>query len=242
MKRPIFIAEGDLQFPAVNEDEMREVDRIAVEDYQLGILPMMENAGRNLSQLATSFLNHQPGRICILAGSGGNGGGGLSCARHLINRGYDVYIFLTKPPASLRGAARIQMAILDSAGFIISELSQVDQVLSKAHLIIDALIGYSLSGPPIGETERLILSANTSPAPILSLDLPSGLNASNGSTPGVFIRAKYTLTLALPKIGLLEYPGRLYLGDIGIPPALYSQLGMQVPAFPSGNYILPLRQ
>jgi NAD(P)H-hydrate epimerase len=240
MDRIHFQTENGLLIPAVTEDEMREIDRIAVEDFQLGILQMMENAGRNLALLAINQLGVDPEPVSILAGRGGNGGGGLCCARHLHNRGYDVRIFLSGSPDTLRGAAKTQMTILKSAGAQISIPSEAEEALTNSGLILDALIGYSLSGPPSGETERLIQLANASSTPILSLDLPSGMDATLGTTPGIFSGSKSTLTLALPKTGLRDYTGSLFLADIGIPPELYRQLGIEAPAFPPSDFILPI--
>ena len=90
MNRIFFQTLDGREIPAVSESEMREVDRLAVEVYGLQILQMMENAGRNLAQVAMRKLSNQVGTITVLAGSGGNGGGGLSAARHLLNHGYQV--------------------------------------------------------------------------------------------------------------------------------------------------------
>jgi NAD(P)H-hydrate epimerase len=220
---------------------MREIDRVAVDEYQLSILQMMENAGRNLASLAINQLGDDPKPICILAGRGGNGGGGLCCARHLHNRGYDVRIFLSGSPDTLRGAANTQMTILKTAGARVSNPSEAEEALINSGLILDALIGYSLSGPPSGESERLIRHANASSTPILSLDLPSGMDATLGIKPGVYSESHSTLTLALPKTGLREYTGTLFVADIGIPPELYRQLGIEAPPFPPTAYILPIR-
>lgn len=240
MNRIHFQTDEGLDIPAVTEDEMREVDRIAVEEYQLGILQMMENAGRNLALLAIKQLGDQPGPVCLLAGRGGNGGGGLCCARHLHNRGYDVKIFLSGSAESLRGAANTQMTILKSAGVQVSNPSDAEEELTNAGLILDALIGYSLSGPPSGEVKRLIQLANSSSSPILSLDIPSGMDATYGTTPGIYSESHSTLTLALPKTGLREYTRSLFLADIGIPPELYRQLGIEAPIFPPSEFILPI--
>jgi NAD(P)H-hydrate epimerase len=83
----------------------------------------------------------------------------------------------------------------------------------------------------------LIRWANLERTPILSLDLPSGIDATIGYTPGVSIQAELTLTLALPKRGLQAYHGALYLADIGIPPQVYQSLGFEPPTFPTGEYI-----
>ena len=91
--------------------------------------------------------------------------------------------------------------------------------------MVDALLGYSLSGAPGGRTAELIEWANATKAPILAADLPSGLDATTGNVPGAVIAPRWTMTVALPKTGLLtERVGELYLADIGIPPAVYERM------------------
>lgn len=229
-----------MAIPAVTEAEMRLVDHIAVNEFKLSMLQMMENAGRNLAELAMQKLNDPSGKITILAGSGGNGGGGLSCARHLHNHGHEIQIILSQPPGSLQGPGNLQMQILAAAGVSPGTGEDVKKGFSSSALIIDALVGYSLKGPPGGELADLIVLANAALAPILSLDLPSGMPADPGKATGLCIEPEWTLTLALPKIGLQAYQGELYLGDIGIPYELYHRLGLEVPPFPTGEYILPI--
>ena len=109
-------------------------------------------------------------------------------------------------------------------------------------LVLDAVIGYSLKGAPRGAAKRAIELVNGSGVPVISLDLPSGVDASNGETPGVRIQAAQTLTLALPKPGLKNpASGELFLADIGIPPEVYRPLGMQGDPFTGDDYIHPLR-
>ena len=228
MQRYHFQTDRGELIPSVSESEMRLVDQIAVENYQLAILQMMENAGRNLALL-------------VLAGSGGNGGGGLCSARHLHNHGMEVEIILSRDEATFQGAAETQLHILKAAGVKINPMPTPNEIVDKAELIIDALLGYSLSGPPTGKTEELIDLANASPTPILSLDLPSGLEATEGRQPGACIKPESILTLALPKSGLREVDAEIVLGDIGIPPELYQELGFSPPPFPPGEYLLPLQ-
>ena len=101
-------------------------------------------------------------------------------------------------------------------------------------LILDAIIGYSLSGPPRGAAADLIHWANGQNTPILALDAPSGLDVTSGTAYAPSIRAAATLTLALPKKGLLDpqaatFVGEPYLADIGVPPELYARMGITVP-------------
>jgi NAD(P)H-hydrate epimerase len=99
-------------------------------------------------------------------------------------------------------------------------------VIRRAQIVVDALIGYGLRGVPQGRTAELIELCNQHAARVLSLDVPSGLNATTGKALGSVVRPDRTLTLALPKTGLQHVPGDLYLADIGIPPEVFQQLGL----------------
>jgi len=205
---------------------MREVDRIAVEEFGLGILQMMESAGRNLTLNVMDMLDGDRGEVAILAGSGGNGAGGLCCARHLHNRGFAVWVVLAREEAALTGAARNQLQILRAAGLQPVAPAQAEEVIRRAEIVVDALIGYSLRGAPRGRVAELIELCNRHAARVLSLDVPSRLNATTGETPGLVVHPERTLTLALPKTGLQRVPGELYLADIGIPPEVFQRLGL----------------
>jgi NAD(P)H-hydrate epimerase len=230
----LFWTEHGRPVPALTTAQMREVDRIAVEEYGLGILQMMENAGRNLALQAMAMLGRAAGAVAILAGAGGNGGGGLCCARHLHNRGFEVDVVLDRAPGDLGGPAADQLRILQAAGLEPVPPDEAAKVIGGADLVVDALIGYSLRGAPRGRAAELIELANRSAARVLALDVPSGLDATTGDTPGAVVAPDRTLTLALPKAGLglspaaQRVPGDLYLADIGIPPGVYSRLGLSV--------------
>ncbi|MFC2037941.1 NAD(P)H-hydrate epimerase, partial [Chloroflexota bacterium] len=217
-------------------EQMREADRIAVEDFGLGILQMMENAGRNLAQNAMDMLGDSPGHVTVLAGAGGNGGGGLSCARHLHNRGFQVSLVLDRQADSLRGAASAQLRILQEAGLRPEDQGQAADAIRRAQIVVDALIGYSLRGAPRGRAADLIELCNQLAARVLSLDVPSGLDATTGEAPGAVVQPDRTLTLALPKTGLKGVPGDLYLADIGIPPEVYHPLGLSFEPFFGQHY------
>ena len=251
MSIKFFTPDGDgdtrIEVPSVDEAQMREVDRIAVEEFNLAILQMMENAGRNLALQTIRFLEetdkpNQGIKIVVAAGTGGNGGGGLCAARHLHNQGYPVSVVLTKPPEQLKGPTKSQLAILDAAGIQTNEPKEADKLFEEGAVILDAIIGYSLKGGPRGTSKELIEKVNASGKPVLSLDLPSGLDATNGETPGVCVRADQTLTLALPKPGLANpASGVIYLADIGIPPEVYHPLGIRFQPFFGGKGILALK-
>jgi NAD(P)H-hydrate epimerase len=209
--------------PDLTTEQMREVDRLMVEQYGISMVQMMENAGRNLADLATT--RYVPTTCTVLVGSGGNGGGGLVAARHLHNRGVDVSVVLAVPVAG--GAPHHQLEIVRQLGV---------RIVAKplpASLVIDAMIGYGLNGDPTGAIADAIRWANASPGPVLALDVPSGLDATSGHVGRPCIIADATLTLALPKIGLRrasDVVGELFAADISVPASLYESMG--VPAGP----------
>jgi NAD(P)H-hydrate epimerase len=209
--------------PALTAEQMREVDRLAVEEFGLLLLQMMENAGAHLAAL--SMRRFQPTSVSVLCGPGGNGGGGLVAARHLANHGVQVAVTLAADRDRLGEVPRHQLSILERMRVSIGTEP------SASDLILDALVGYSLRGDPRTRAARLIRWANEQEAPVCSLDVPSGLDATTGDVRDPCIRATATLTLALPKTGLASASGvvgELYLADISIPPELYSGLGIRV--------------
>jgi NAD(P)H-hydrate epimerase len=216
--------------PAVTAEQMREVDRLAVEEIDLLLIQMMENAGVRLAELV--LRRFQPEAVAVLCGRGGNGGGGLVAARHLANRGLRVAATLSEDRDRLGDVPRHQLSILERM-----DVPIVPEPVA-AELVLDALIGYRLRGDPRGRAAELIRWANEQEAPVCSLDVPSGLDATTSDVGDPCIRAMATLTLALPKTGLAGAPevvGELYLADISIPRTLYSKIGIQVdPIFASG--------
>ncbi len=234
-----FITANGTYVPAITADDMRRVDEIAVEEFGLGILQMMENAGRNLAGNVIEMIERS-GDVVILAGGGGNGGGGLSCARHLHNRRYPVRIVLDRPPERLSAAARTQLRTLITAGVPIVTSDEARGAIEHASIIVDALIGYGLTTAPRGDTATLIRFCTQSPVPVISLDIPSGRDATTGKSPGDVIVPVRTMTLALPKTGLIDGPGELVLADIGIPPAVYDRIGVTVDEYFGSAYWVPL--
>jgi NAD(P)H-hydrate epimerase len=235
-----FRTEDDIVVPAVTADQMLAVDRMAVEEFGLGMLQMMENAGRSLALNVMDMLDSARGEVTVLAGAGGNGGGGLCCARHLHNRGFKVWVVLDRDRRMLRGAAANQLDILQAAGRQPADPTQAGELMGRSQIVVDALIGYGLRGAPRGRTAELIELCNQHAARVLSLDVPSGLDATTGEAPGPVVRPERTLTLALPKTGLQRVPGDLYLADIGIPPEVFQRLGVPFQPPFEEKYWIPL--
>ena len=223
--------------PWLTTDQMIEVDRIMNEDLGIGLAQMMESAGRDLAHLTrVRFLDGDPRdrRVMVLAGPGGNGGGALVAARRLHGWGAHVSVIRSAPRERFTGVPAAQLARVDRLGLDIFDADHIDG-LTSVDIVLDGIIGYSLAGAPRGDAATLIEWANASRRPVLSLDVPSGLDTATGETQDPVISAAATLTLALPKEGL-RHPGarhlvgELYLGDIGVPNELYSSptLGLDV--------------
>ncbi len=215
--------------PWLSVAQMREVDRVTIEELGVSLEQMMENAGRNLAVLARRLLDGTANgrRVLVLAGPGGNGGGGMVAARHLAVAGADVSVVLDRPPERLASVPQSQYAILHEMGVATSVGTQVD--LDAVDLVLDALFGYGQTGAPRGEAARLIEASLG--RRVLALDVPSGLELATDTVHDPHVRADATLTLALPKAGLRAADarpavGELFLADISIPARVYERLDL----------------
>jgi NAD(P)H-hydrate epimerase len=220
---------------------MRDVDRVAME-LGLTLTRMMENAGANLAWLAGEMLGGDVSgrRITVLAGPGGNGGGGLVAARRLIGWGADVAVRLASDPADLAPVPLEQLRLLEQME---APIGVGASGLGSAELFIDAILGYSQQGKPRGDAAALV--AATADSTVLSLDGPTGLELERGIVGEPAVRAAATLTLALPKEALRTaaarpYVGELYLADISIPAVVYDRLGITYRSPFSGSPIVQL--
>jgi NAD(P)H-hydrate epimerase len=220
------------KIPALSTEQIKEVDRLMVQQFGIELIQMMENAGRSLAELARRLTGGRVlGKsIIVLCGTGNNGGGGMVAARHLHNWGVQVQVVLIGDGARLKKVPARQWKIIEKLG-----LNTIAPDLKSADLILDALLGYGAQGDPRPPVSDWIERANASGVPILSLDSPSGLDTTTGEPGKPCVRAEATMTLALPKTGLLTsqarpFVGKLYLADIGVPPELYAapSLGFEV--------------
>lgn len=210
--------------PSVTMEQMIEIDRVAMAETGPNLFQMMENAGRNLAELTIETLgkNWKKQNIVVLAGTGGNGGGGICAARHLANHGANLKVCVTEPE-KLKDVTAYQLHILKSTNAKIISIKELKN--ENPDLIIDAIIGYSLSGEPKGKSLELIKWASQQLGIKISLDIPSGINSTTGETAIHHIKPDITMTLALPKTGLLpSVTGELYLADIGIPNKVFEKL------------------
>ncbi len=230
---------GDV--PAVSAIEMREIQRVAQEEYGVDILQIMENAGRAVATLALSMLGgHGRGqRVVVLCGGGNTGGAGLSAVRHLVNYGVDAEGLFAEVESEMTSSlARRQLQILRSAGIMSpadEQLSEytLEEQLARSDLLIDAVAGYGLEGAPKGMAAAVTELAMVVKRPILAVDVPTGMNATSGDVSAPSISAVTTLMLDLPKRGALlpmsrTTVGELYLADLGIPRAVHERLGIRL--------------
>lgn len=230
--------------PSLTTAQMVEVDRLMIEEYGIQLIQMMENAGRNLAELARRMLGGvSQRRIVALCGAGHNGGGGMAAARHLHNWGADVHVIVAAEHAKLKPAVAQQWQILRAMR--VAGTMPPSEPAAAPELVIDAIIGYGLTGAPRGHAADWIRQVNTWSCPVLALDAPSGLDTTTGHAAAPCARATATLTLALPKAGLLmpeakPYVGDLYVADISVPPGLYRRLGMEIGALFAGDTIVRL--
>jgi len=213
----LFITSDGLPVPAVTANEMRQIDEIATREFGLGILQMMENAGRALAEQAMNMLTSPSDTVVVLAGSGGNGGGGLCAARHLLNIGLSVVVALGGSVEALRGAALAQWRTLEPSGVRLAGPDVLQRTISGGGLVIDALVGYGLRGPLRERIADLVSLCEDRADRVLALDVPSGWDATSGNQGPLAVHPQRILTLALPKTGLAKAKARIYLADLGIP-------------------------
>lgn len=227
-KRPRFIT----------PQAMRLVDRLAQERYGIASLILMENAGSSTAEEARRLLGKTGGRAVCVSGSGNNGGDGFVAARQLINYGIEVAVFLVgKTPGELKGDAFVNCGILDRMGV---DVAPVDvsgrrfgyfrKRLASCGLIIDGIFGTGFRGGVDDPFAAVIRAMNNSGKRILSIDIPSGLDALTGRASGPCVKADVTVTFGLAKTGFVKndgpkYTGRIVVADISLPRALLVRYG-----------------
>jgi len=209
--------------------EMKEIDQRATSDFMIPSLVLMENAGLRLFATIKDLLEDlDHARIVILAGQGNNGGDGLVLARHLINHGAQVDIFLLGDQDNLTQDAAVNYAILERMQADIFKLNQEEHLtrlvtgLLGADLIVDAIYGIGFRGSLNDFETRVVKLVNRTQTVVLSVDIPSGVEADSGKVHGSAVKADYTVTMARPKLGNclppgVRYNGELSIADISIP-------------------------
>lgn len=205
----------------VSADTMKKLDSMALTK-GLSTLYLMEKAGEAVAKKTIELISKfKGGRISIFCGKGNNGGDGFVAARKLTESGFDVRVYLLGKQDEVKNEAAVNLLAFKDAGGTIKEIdtdSAVERLKNKLNdtLIIDAILGTGFSGSVSGHLKELIELLNSSNIPILSVDVPSGLDATTGKASPVAIKAKWTISFALPKKGFYKKDGPNYAGSIKI--------------------------
>ncbi len=219
----------------LNADQIRELDRRAIREIGIPGPVLMENAGRAVADaIQARFAELAPGPVLILAGKGNNGGDGYVIARVLIDRGWQVRTVVIASAGEIRGDAAVHLRALKRCGGEVvhaASETRLEAVLSRgvaAALVVDALLGTGLNQEVRGVSREAIVWCNRQAAPVVAVDIPSGVAADSGQILGAAVRADLTVSFAAAKPGLVSYPGAAWSGEIevaeiGIPAALLAE-------------------
>ena len=210
----------------MSRDEVRAFDAWAINELGVSGIVLMENAGRSCAQFIIETLSKiKKPKVCIFCGTGNNGGDGFVIARHLLNAGFTVTVVVCGNIAKIKNDARVNLDILTGLGLKIERLNlegteiidaRVTKLANEANMIIDAIFGTGLTGTLRDEYKRLIESINGLGCPVLSVDIPSGLDCDTGLPLGAAIKANCTVTFVAVKKGFVFENARAYTGDIFI--------------------------
>ena len=214
-----------------NPDQMKRIDQLAISKYKIRGVILMETAAQRVAEKAREMLGESlfDKKTVIIAGKGNNGGDAFAAARHLHQWGCPVTMVSLAPFEQIKGEPEIYVGILEQLGVDINclyreeDLPVIEKLVKEADLVIDGIFGTGIYGDITGFIANVITAVNNSTAKVLSIDIPSGINGSTGQVCSAAVKADETVTFALPKPGLFQYPGAKYAGnisiaDIGIPP------------------------
>ncbi|MBI5408523.1 MAG: NAD(P)H-hydrate dehydratase [Nitrospirae bacterium] len=209
---------------AATAKELQEIDRVTIERYGISGAILMERAGLAVVSRTNDLFPDE--KIIVLCGGGNNGGDGFVAARILHNQGRSVEVFLTARPEALKGDAKATYDAAVKFGvkiFSLDKFLTLNSNLSTPNsMIVDALLGAGLNKNVRHPLSEVIEKVNKLSAPVMSIDIPSGISSDNGQIMGCAIKAKYTVSFGLPRMGHLLYPGaeytgKLFIEDIGFP-------------------------
>ena len=208
--------------PTLSSAQVRAVDQLTARRFAIPVSWLMEAAGWQVARQCRD-------RAYVVCGRGNNGGDGLAAARHL-HRWGRLAGLACLDTAALSGPAAEQARALRALGVKIAP----EPEFNGAQLLVDALLGTGLSRPAEGRIAEWIEAINASGRRVVSVDVPSGLDADSGLATGACVRATVTVTLGLPKPGLLAgdgpvHAGEVWVADIGVPFEAYAAIGVEVP-------------
>lgn len=221
----------------LTREQSRQVDKLAIDQYGMAGLVLMENAGRGCAEL----LEQQgiSGPVAILCGKGNNGGDGFVIARHLWIRGHTVRVVLVPPPDKLSGDAAANFHILQQAHAGIAYLADeggpsalpdaLDYATDGCQWLVDCLLGTGATGNPRAPYDTVIEWMKGESASVMAVDVPSGLDCDTGLPGQPAVRANLTATFVTTKVGFeqpsaRDYVGEVHVVDIGIPPGLIERI------------------
>ncbi len=203
--------------PLLNSTQVKLVDSLTEERFGIPTAWLMEAAGWQVAR-------HCEGSAAVVCGVGNNAGDGLAAARHL-HRWGRLSTVSCVDSSRLSGNARRELDALLNVGVILAD----ELFLEDADVVVDAIFGTGLSRAPEGKFADWIEAVNLSGKQVISVDVPSGLDADSGLAYAPFVRADMTITIGLPKPGLSEFGGKVLVVDIGIPFEAYAAVGVDVP-------------
>jgi hydroxyethylthiazole kinase-like uncharacterized protein yjeF len=203
-----------------SSSKIKQIDKLATKRFSIPSLILMENAGRSVAEEAKKMLKSRLVPILIFCGYGNNGGDGFVAARHLENKGYKVNVFLVGQKKEMSEDTKLNFAIIKKMKVKIRKIINQKQIeflfklSQRPQLVIDAIFGIGLKGELNNFYRRLLESINSWKAPVLSIDIPSGLDADKGVALPVAIKADKTVTMGIMKSGFLNISAKKYLGKI----------------------------
>ena len=213
----------------LSREQVRAIDRRAIDEFGIPGVVLMENAGRGAAEVLVSLgIN---GAVVLCCGKGNNGGDGFVIARHLDNRGVPGRVLLFARPEGLTGDAALNHGILRKSGVPIDvragptvDAAALRRDLTAAEWVVDALFGTGLAGAVRAPFDQVIAAINASGAKVLAVDIPSGLDCDTGQPLGPTVRAQHTVTFVAMKNGFAnpaarEWTGVVHVADIGAPRA-----------------------
>jgi NAD(P)H-hydrate epimerase len=223
----------------LTRDQVRRLDRMAIEEFGIPGVVLMENAGRAVADETLKLLAREPALLAaaVLCGGGNNGGDGYVIARHLHNAGVHVTVFHAAEPSRSGGDAAVNRVIVEKMGLTCRDILNEAQLagepdLAKADVLVDALLGTGFSGDVRPHLAAIIRRCNALAAQgrkVIAVDVPSGLDCDTGRAADPTIRADLTVTFVAAKTGLLSeqarpYAGRVLVASIGAPPELIAKV------------------
>ena len=208
----------------VTADEMREIDRLTIEEYGIPGLVLMERAGLAVASRVRALFPSR--KVVVLCGGGNNGGDGLVAARDLFNWGFKVSVIMTTKKEALSCDCALQFQIVKKMGMQTEFRNTLSGKDMHSSVVIDAVFGTGLARPVKGAIAGLFSFLNSAAAPVVAVDMPSGISSDTGEILGQAVMADCTVTFGLPKRGHFLYPGaeytgKLFIEDIGFPPCIF---------------------